>query len=161
MSGSTLANAAISIMNYDYTPKARRDAEQALNELKSNASILIGESELKMAMKFVDKALTELICPQILKSDTPKARIEPEIFPPGRCIHFYQDGRSVSGSYAPCTFFDELDISRTMLDDHLIKRGYRRLFLDLMREYHDDDHFLSIGKSLTSSVIISIIHSYS
>lgn len=141
MSGSTLVNAAIAIMSYDYTPKARRDAEQALNELKNNASILIGESEVKMAMNFVDKAINEYVRPQIIKNAAPKSRIEPEIFPPGQCIHFYQDGRSVSGSYAPCTFFDELDISRTMLDDHLIKRGYRRLFLELMREHHDDDHF--------------------
>ena len=141
MNCSTLANAAIAIMSYDYTPKARRDAEQALNELKNNASILIGESEVKLAMDLVDKAMKELIRPAILKNDVPKSRIEPEIFPPGRCIHFYQDGRSVSGSYAPCTFFDELDITRTMLDDHMIKRGYHRLFLELMREYHDDDHF--------------------
>jgi len=143
MSGSTLVNAAIAIMNYDYTPKARRDAEHALKELQSNVSIFIGASDVEMAMGFVDKALNELIRPQIVKNGVcaSKARMEPELFPPGRCIHFYQDGRSVSGSYAPCTFFDELDVARTMVDDHLIKRGYRRLFLELMREYHDDDHF--------------------
>jgi len=142
MSGSTLAKAAVAIMKYDYTPKARRDAEQALNELQSNASMLFNKSDVKKAMRFVDKAIDQYIRPNIIQNaDSRSPEIEPELFPPGKCIHFYSDGYSVSGSYAPCTYFDELDLARTMLSDHLIKRGYRRLFLELMREYHDDEHF--------------------
>jgi len=65
----------------------------------------------------------------------------PILFPPGNCIHFYRDGRGISGSRAPCDFFGEIDVTRTMLDDHTIDSGYRRIFLDLMREVMEDPHF--------------------
>ena len=142
MSGSTLFNIALDVMEYDWTPKARRDTEQALRELQSNASILIGESDVSTAMGFVDKVIAKYIQPGIVKDDVPSPkRVEPVLFPPGTLVHFYRDGSSVSGRYAPCTFFSEIDISRTMIEDHLIKSGYHRLFLTLMRDYHGDEHF--------------------
>eukprot|EP00957_Ditylum_brightwellii_P021003 1583371-Ditylum_brightwellii.AAC.1 len=52
-----------------------------------------------------------------------------------------RDGRGISGSRAPCDFFGEIDVTRTMLDDHTIDSGYRRIFLDLMREVMEDPHF--------------------
>jgi len=138
MSGASLYNIANDVMEYDWTPKARRDTEQALRELR----FWIGESEVRTAMKFVDKVITEYIRPGIVKDNLqPPERAEPVLFPPGTLVHFYRDGSSISGSYAPCTFFGEIDISRTMIDDHLIKKGYHRLFLTLMRDYHDDEHF--------------------
>jgi hypothetical protein len=63
------------------------------------------------------------------------------LFPPGTCIHFYRDGSGITGSQPPCTFFDEIDVARTMVDDHLIDKGYRRIFLELMRQYRGDHHF--------------------
>jgi len=63
------------------------------------------------------------------------------LFPPGECIHFYRDGSGISGTYVPCNFFNEIDIARTMIDDHLISSGYRKIFLNLMRDFHKDDHF--------------------
>jgi len=35
----------------------------------------------------------------------------------------------------------QIDVARTMVDDHLISSGYRRIFLNLMRDFHQDDHF--------------------
>jgi hypothetical protein len=35
----------------------------------------------------------------------------------------------------------QIDVARTMVDDHLISSGYRRIFLNLMRDFHKDDHF--------------------
>lgn len=140
MSGATIANVAMAIMEYDYTPYARRDAEQVLNELQFNASTLFTKSDVTRAMDFIDSAIDDYIRPALTPNNIAK-RVEPVLFPPGLCIHFYRDGRAISGSLAPCTFFSEIDVSRTMLDDHLIKNGYRRLFLDLMRHYHDDDNF--------------------
>jgi len=68
-------------------------------------------------------------------------KMQPILFPPGECIHFYRDGSGISGSYVPCNFFNEIDVARTMIDDHLISSGYRRIFLNLMRDFHKDDHF--------------------
>ena len=28
-----------------------------------------------------------------------------------------------------------------MIEDHLISSGYRKIFLNLMRDFHKDDHF--------------------
>jgi len=68
-------------------------------------------------------------------------KMQPVLFPPGQCVHFYRDGSGISGSYVPCTFFNEIDIARTMIEDHLISSGYRKIFLNLMRDFHKDDHF--------------------
>mmetsp|Transcript_3725 Transcript_3725/g.7899 ORF Transcript_3725/g.7899 Transcript_3725/m.7899 type:complete len:195 (+) Transcript_3725:2484-3068(+) len=68
-------------------------------------------------------------------------RMKPVLFPPGTCIHFYRDGSGIDGTYVPCTFFNEIDVARTMVNDHLISSGYRRIFLNLMRDFHRDDHF--------------------
>eukprot|EP00986_Skeletonema_menzelii_P019749 scaffold29058_cov166-Skeletonema_menzelii.AAC.1 len=65
----------------------------------------------------------------------------PCLFPPGTCIHFYRDGSGIDGTYVPCTFFDEIDVARTMVDDHLISSGYGKIFLNMMRDFHKDDHF--------------------
>merc|ERR1719253_746371 len=83
--------------------------------------------------------ITEKMEP-VLSSLTPPT-LEPVLFPPGECIHFYRDGSSISGAYVPCDFFNEIDIARTMIDDHLISSGYRKIFLTLMRDFHKDDHF--------------------
>jgi hypothetical protein len=48
---------------------------------------------------------------------------------------------SISASYVNCDFFNEIDVARTMIDDHLISSGYRRIFLELERSSRGDDHF--------------------
>ena len=35
-------------------------------------------------------------------------KMQPVLFPPGECIHFYQDGSGISGAYVPCNFFKEV-----------------------------------------------------
>jgi hypothetical protein len=69
-----------------------------------------------------------------------KERMEPILFPPGDCIHLWRDGSGISGNIVPGSFFDELDILRTMVDDHLSKTGYGAIFLQLMRQHHDDPY---------------------
>jgi hypothetical protein len=44
------------------------------------------------------------------------------------------------------TFILQIDVARTMVDDHLISSGYRRIFLNLMRDFTQDDHFSFEGK---------------
>jgi hypothetical protein len=43
-------------------------------------------------------------------------RIQPELFPPGRVIHLYRDGVGVSGCFVPNDFFNEIDVTRRMVD---------------------------------------------
>ncbi len=45
----------------------------------------------------------------------------------------------------------KIDVSRTMVDDHLISSGYRRIFLSLMRDFHKDDHFSFESKGTDKS----------
>jgi len=59
----------------------------------------------------------------------------------GKCIHFYRDGFGLAGAVVPCTFFNELDVNRRMIHDHLFVTGYRPLFLDLMRQHTNDQYF--------------------
>jgi hypothetical protein len=70
-----------------------------------------------------------------------KKRMKVELFPPGKIIHFYRDGYGITGSITPPTFFDEIEVSRRLLDDHFFNEGYQRIFLDLMRQYHSDNFF--------------------
>ena len=39
-----------------------------------------------------------------------------------------------SGTYTPCTFFDSVEFSRTLIDDHLLEPGYHPALLGLARE---------------------------
>ena len=68
-------------------------------------------------------------------------RAEPVLYPPGTCIHFYRNGVGISATYTPLSFFNEIDVRRTMMQDHLIDDGYRRIFLEVMRQYKRDHHF--------------------
>ena len=139
MSAATIGNALLNISEYDWTSKARRDIHQAFKEvILSKASFLFSNETEKSIVNAIDKKLHDIIQVQI-KDQTVK-RMDPILYPPGKCIHFYRDGIGISGALTPATFFNEIEISRTMLDDHLIT-GYRRIFLDVMRRYHNDDHF--------------------
>jgi hypothetical protein len=75
-----------------------------------------------------------------IKKPTDK-RLETELFPPGQYIHFYRDGVGISATYSPPTFFNELEVRRTSLTDHLIVTGYPRIFLEIMRQQYKDDNF--------------------
>ena len=41
----------------------------------------------------------------------------------------------------PCTLFQEFDISRTMVDDHLVPTGYNPILLETMRTHLKDSRF--------------------
>jgi pimeloyl-ACP methyl ester carboxylesterase len=139
MSGATVANIALDIMEYDRYPKLQRDAKLALDDLAENLPDLVTDDRKKTVVDYIDSASEELR-KKLLKPKT-EERVPPVLFPPGKCVHFYRDGHSISGSIAPCTFFGEIDVTRTMVDDHLISTGYGKIFLDLMRVYHDDENF--------------------
>jgi hypothetical protein len=46
-------------------------------------------------------------------------KLEPVLFPPGKCVHYYRDGNGFTGSVVPNNFFSEIDVSRRMIDGKL------------------------------------------
>lgn len=154
MSSATIANTVLDIMEYDWTPKGKRDVKQALEQIihpGSKLSILFGGNTdnaiVTKIMSLVNQAMEQYvhIPPQTTQ------RISPILYPPGSCVHFYRDGVGISGAISPCTFFGTIDVSRTMIHDHLIGKGYRRIFLEIMRHHLDDAHFSFDPKPSTNN----------
>ena len=139
MSGATIANVALDIMEYDRYPKLHRDAKLAVQALAENYPNVVTNERKKQVLDYIEDAKDDLRS-RLLKPKTAE-RMEVELYPPGKCVHFFRDGHSVSGNISPCDFFGEIDITRTMIDDHLVSTGYGKIFLDLMRVYHDDETF--------------------
>ena len=138
MSMATMTNALIDITHFDYSPYALRDLEEAVNELHRFLPSLVDNG---VKEKILDNL--NILLPEHPSSDEEihTRRMEIKLYPPGRCIHFYNDGFGISGSVVPCKFFDELDINRRLLHDHFIHQGYQKIFLDLMRQYKNDNHY--------------------
>ena len=138
-SGETMVNVALNVMEYDWTDKAKLDADLMLKDLQSKNSWIMPES---LRTSSFDR-IKDYLDTDVKAGFRPKStkRLEPLLFPPGNCIHLWRNGSGISGSIVPGTFFDEVDISRTMIDDHLCESGYRATFLQLMRQHHNDPHF--------------------
>jgi len=163
MSGATLVNLLLDLNQFEYQDLAERDVEQALRELQgrfSDSSLtMVGNRQSNKQVPFsIDEDAIQKVMGYVHRSidkvsggegDMSKPsgknvaadKMIPCLFPPGTCIHFYRDGSGIDGAYVPCTFFDEIDVARTMVDDHLISSGYRKIFLNMMRDFHKDDHF--------------------
>lgn len=139
MNGATISNKLLDIMEYDWTPEARRDIVHTLDELRRIAPGIMPESACDYIISLADSWFESYVKPTIHVTTTKRKKCI--LFPPGTCIHFYRDGSGITGSQPPCTFFDEIDLVRTMVDDHLIDNGYRRIFLELMRQYRCDHNF--------------------
>ena len=101
--------------------------------------LIVPDEAQNKVMDLIDPLLEEHVAPTIHKST--KERMEVELYPPGKIVHFYRDGSGISGNIVPCTFFDKLDVKRRMVLDHLFHSGYERIFLDIMRLHYDDHSF--------------------
>jgi hypothetical protein len=138
MSTATMLNAILDIGEYNWIPSARRDIEDFVHYVATYFPFLFTAMIQQRILSTLDDILadtTTLIPPATTK------RMIPELFPPGTCVHFYRDGFGITGNVVPCTFFHELDVSRRMIDDHLFQTGYKLIFLDLMRQQHNDHFF--------------------
>eukprot|EP00804_Cyclotella_cryptica_P015086 CCRYP_000664-RB/>CCRYP_000664-RB protein AED:0.05 eAED:0.05 QI:243/1/1/1/1/1/2/1943/782 len=175
MSGATLVNLILDLATFDYRKQAERDVEQALRELqyrlagmklptgksKSKLPFTIDDETIEKVMGYVHRGLEKVVTPGDVeepggnnnsggqKTIKDFQKLEPVLFPPGTCIHFFRDGSGISGTYTPCSFYNEIDVARTMFSDHLISSGYRRIFLNMMRDFHKDDHFSFDNKKHT------------
>lgn len=139
LSAATIVNSLLDIMEYDYLPYARRDVKHAFSELERLYPMIVTEHLSKKVVDMIDPLIDQYLGSGIKKPSS--QRIDQVLFPPGNIIHFYRDGVGVTGSVVPCDFFEEIHVSRRMLDDHLFFSGYQQIFLELMRQTHQDHNF--------------------
>jgi hypothetical protein len=148
LSGPTLVNAVFDILSYDWIEKGLGDLRTGLDFLRSNAPIDIPAEHIEGVYDFIKKLLEENVKIEIEDALPKVSREDVVLMPPGRCTHFYRNGNGVSGQKISCDYFDSLEISRTMIDDHLVGIGYNRLLLDYMRyrlqdyQYNFEQHIV-------------------
>jgi len=135
-SGITIANMILDIASYDWTHKGLLDLENLLVFVNSTIPFDIPVQHL---LKKANETMDNDDRPYFRK--VTKERMTPILFPPGSCIHLFRDGFSYTGTYTPCEFFNEVEVTRTLIDDHLIPPGYHRAFLHWMRDRLDDLNF--------------------
>jgi Lipase (class 3) len=139
MSKATVSNLILDVMANDWTEQAMGDVRELLNVLKINIPFQIPNNKLKDAIGWVQDYLNNDTKPCIAK--VTKERSVVELFPPGKIIHMFRDGVGVSVHYVNCDFFDQFDVCRTMVGDHLVPTGYNRLLHDFIRQQTKDSRF--------------------
>lgn len=140
LSGPTLVNTVLDVMSYDWIENGLTDFRNGIELLRSKMPFEIPAKHTENVYEFIKKILEENIKMEMNEMAKAK-RADVVLMPPGRCTLFYRDGVGVTGQKIRCDFFDSLEISRTMMDDHLIGIGYNRVLLDYMRHQIGDYQF--------------------
>eukprot|EP00560_Eucampia_antarctica_P005578 CAMPEP_0197842646 /NCGR_PEP_ID=MMETSP1437-20131217/46856_1 /TAXON_ID=49252 ORGANISM="Eucampia antarctica, Strain CCMP1452" /NCGR_SAMPLE_ID=MMETSP1437 /ASSEMBLY_ACC=CAM_ASM_001096 /LENGTH=578 /DNA_ID=CAMNT_0043452549 /DNA_START=1 /DNA_END=1738 /DNA_ORIENTATION=- len=140
LSTATITNAFLDIISYDWTECILEDLQDLLIKVQKDLPILLSNNLIDTIVTYANTTMDKSVRP-LLNNITEMDRLEPVLIPPGECIHLFRDGSGVTGTHTPCDFFDSIDVTVTMIDDHLIPPGYHRLFLDMMRDYQKDLHF--------------------
>lgn len=146
MSGATVRNAILDVMALDWADLAIRDVRQLISMMKENIPMPISQELERTVISFVERSLRESI--KLAQELIPTERLEPMLIPPGKCIHFFRDGVSVSARHTPCSYFDSVEISRTLIDDHMTNTGYHKVMLNFVRDSKNDMHFKFAHDSL-------------
>jgi hypothetical protein len=141
MSGATLANALLRILQYNWTDDALDDLRDAMVAFKDGApkpfaDAFMTESMGESFVAWVSSVLNSMT--RDVPVVDPSLLSDPVLVPPGDCIHLYRDGVDWRGSYMPCRRFDELEAVRTLVDDHLINTGYYVGLLGFVRALKKD-----------------------
>jgi hypothetical protein len=141
MSGATLANGLLEILQYNWTDDALEDLRDAMNMAKENAPKALADSFMPESGKEAVLAWFSSLLASMTK-DLPAHNAslvaEPVLFPPGDCVHLYRDGIGWRGNYVPCRRFNELEMVPTLVDDHLINTGYYVGLLGFIRTLKKD-----------------------
>jgi hypothetical protein len=101
-------------MEFQWLLYAQRDFDYALMELKERQPFIFNDILTAKAKELVMPLLKDYAENTVKKEVTEK--LVPELYPPGKCVHFFRDGSGISGNYVPNTFFDEIDVTRRMVD---------------------------------------------
>jgi hypothetical protein len=142
MSGASMANLLFDLMEYDWTDDALEDIEFSLNRARK----VLGYGHLlpdtKIVLRWVKNHLEKVVKSKYNKKK--RDRLPSLLIPPGTCIHIFRDGFGFSAAYTPCDFFQSVDFSQTLVDDHLIDSGYNRAMLSAVQDI-DRDYKVSPG----------------
>jgi hypothetical protein len=141
MSGPAVENVIIDLMSYDWIERSLEDLKGFFESIRANIPFEIPPENINKVYNFVTNFLETNIKPE-MEEMSKKQKREVELIPPGNCIHFYRDGNGVTGQKVDCQMFDNLEFSRTMIDDHMIPQGYNRMLLDYMRYRLSDYQFV-------------------
>lgn len=141
MSGATASNVIHRVMTYEWFPAAMLDLDQMLHVADCNLPVKIPEEQKQQIRDLAKSEYEKHVKPQIETTAKGSSQQEVVLFPPGRCIHAYRDGAGVSACEVPCDLFSELDVTRTMVDDHLTVSGYDKMLTELMRAHLHDSTF--------------------
>ena len=134
LGAASIINTFMDIMSYDWTPIAVSDLQEFLKAVQKDIPFL-SDGITENIVNFANQTLDTTVRPFL---NTNTNRLTPALIPPGECIHLFRDGSGVSGTHTPCSFFTSIDVSRTMIDDHLVPPGYHRLFLEFIRDHQGD-----------------------
>lgn len=154
MSGASLVNAVMDIIDFDWTEAARDDlnftlgrAEEATPVANIKDMLPSKETVLQWSEDFFNYTRPEK-----------QERLAVTLIPPGNCIHFFRDGVSFSGTHTPCEFFSSgVEFSRTLVEDHLVIPGYHRAFVAMMRDWNQD---FNVRNCSLYGMTISVSHTY-
>jgi hypothetical protein len=142
MSGGKLVKAWMAIAAHNWTAQAIVDVDQLMGVWKENSYFNIENILSQEAVeRFQDWLKDALIKPKIIETITDvnaSVNEDMDLIPPGTCIHLYRDGVSWQATDTPCTFFNELEVVRHMLDDHFTDTGYYRGLLSFVREQENN-----------------------
>ncbi|GKY98052.1 hypothetical protein MPSEU_000763200 [Mayamaea pseudoterrestris] len=114
LSTSSMANLILSVSRFNWKEYAARDINHALGVLHLRHPLLFND-QVVVAISTAAQKLLRIgaITNQTETEDS--QLLEIELYPPGRCVHFYRDGKGLSSSVVPNEFFSEIDVSRSMI----------------------------------------------
>jgi len=138
MSGATISNVVNDVMSRSYKDMAMDDIHQVLDAISDNTPYKPPEEQKKFVIEQMKKKMEE----DFNSYRVNRCPVDVVLFPPGKCIHLYNDGIKYSASYVPCTFFNKIEVTRTMLNDHRTGGGYSRVIHEMMRTHLDDLTFV-------------------
>lgn len=121
LSGISVANLLLDIMEFDWSAYAKRDIRLVFEEFKRRQPSFLPKEASDTIMATIEPHL-ESFCASTIKEYTSQ-RLEPVLFPPGKCIHFYRDGYSTSAAIVPNDYFSAIHVNRRMIDGTCARRG--------------------------------------
>ncbi len=110
MSGATFANMLLDVASYDFTSKALEDLHDFLVFVNASLPLDIPIDDI---LTKVNSDMDRYDRPAFAK--VTKERLPRVLYPPGSCIHLFRDGFGYTASYTPCSYFDSVDVTRTLL----------------------------------------------
>uniref|UniRef100_A0A7R9WSI3 Fungal lipase-type domain-containing protein n=1 Tax=Craspedostauros australis TaxID=1486917 RepID=A0A7R9WSI3_9STRA len=157
MSGATLVNVLLDMMKLEWKEQFHADLEfyvARAKQMSPLAKLVPKADDLKKWFEALIADKSDHPIRQIADSGKHAdahtrhsagiQRTEPVLIPPGSCIHMYRDGVGYTAAYTPCDFFNQVDVSRTAVDDHMIMTGYHRAMVTWVR---DQDQNFMVGVS--------------